>query len=743
MRQPHHPGLALALSLGIVYFLSYSGLFHSVDEQSLLAMAETALTGEGWHVNQMEWEQAWNPPQSAPGPDGNLYVYKRGFLLSILALPLFALGKGWSGAGAVGMALLLGPLITAATAYLLYRLLRRLDLPPGGAAIGVLAWGVGTLAFPYARMLFTEPMAAFSILLAFDALAAWRQERRMGWLPLAGIGLGLLFINKLANAVVIPLFGIYFLAVLWQDRRNPHRWPNLIGSGLAFAIPIVGGLLLLIAYNVTSFGVPLAAPFSEVEGFTTPLPLGLGGLLFSPGKGLLWYVPLAWLAIPGIIVGWRAQRHRAERLLALGIFLALLLLYSTWFDWAGGRSWGPRFLIPALPLLIVLIAPLLTWDQPRSRRIGVSLLLSLSVLAQLPGVLTNVSIEEGRQLAAGISLEQLYWSWQHSPLWLSWSAILDGRLEPLIFQPFFWQRGPWLVLGAALLAITFTVWGMRSHSPHRNLKWILAILSTAILALSLPIAANGDPRWHEISSEPAENEAIWTHLAVSALPDDILVLDLLPYIDILGRTSIWMDQAPAPPSYIGWSRKEELSAAHQDQLARWLSPYTRIWLSLQGTPPGSDESTTERWLDSWGYRGGERWFGSQRLVEFGAPVEDDPLWRAGPLQSPSITLEDVAVRQGRGASLRLVDLRWQPSSAPNLRFSLQALDGDGRLISQIDRAPAGARPGDDPLDRVAMTLPSGEITLILKLYDAASGLAIPWQGVNGPVDGLILEAHAR
>ncbi|MBX2998723.1 MAG: phospholipid carrier-dependent glycosyltransferase [Caldilineaceae bacterium] len=743
MRQPHLPGLTLALLLGIIYLLSYSGLFHSVDEQSLLAMTETALTGEGWHVNQMEWEQAWNPPQSAPGPDGNLYVYKRGFLLSILALPFFALGKGWPGAGAVGMALLIGPLISAATAYLLYRLLRRTDLSPRGAALGVLAWGLGTLALPYARMLFTEPMAAFSIVLALDALVAWRQERRLRWLPLAGIGLGLLFINKLANVIVVPFFGFYFIAVLWQDRHSAHALRTFIHSGLAFALPIVGGFLLLIAYNIASFGVPLAAPFSGVEGFTTPILSGLNGLLFSPGKGLLWYVPLAWLVIPGFIVGWRTGIHRAERLLALGIFLALLLLYAAWFDWAGGRSWGPRFLVPALPLLIVLIAPLLAWDQPRIARIGVAALLILSVLAQLPGVLTNVSVEEGRQLAAGISLDQLYWDWRHSPLWVSWSAISGGRLEPLILQPFFWQRGPWLVLASAALAISLTLLGMRS----RRRLWLPAILSAAlsaaILALSLPIAANGDPRWHETSSEPAENEAIWSLLAATAQPDDILVLDLLPYFDILGRTSIWMDQAPAPPSYIGWSRKDELDAADQERLARWLSPYARVWLSLQGTPPGSDESTTERWLDRWGYRGSERWFGGQRLVEYGVPVEDDPLWRAGPVRSPSITLAEVAVRQGRGSSIRLVDLRWNSISSPDLRFSLQLLDAEGRLVKQIDRTPAGARRGNDLLDRVAMTLPPGEFTLILKLYDAISGSTIPWHGEDGHVDWLILEAHAR
>jgi hypothetical protein len=44
---------------------------------------------------------------------------------------------------------------------------------------------------------------------------------------------------------------------------------------------------------------------------------------------------------------------------------------------------------------------------------------------------------------------------------------------------------------------------------------------------------------------------------------------------------------------------------------------------------------------------------------------------------------------------------------------------------------------------VAVTLPSGASTLILKLYNATNGLTLPWEGANGPVDWLILEAHAR
>lgn len=731
----------LAVTLWAIYLISYSGLIHSVDEQSLLAMGETLLTGQGWHVNQIAWEQAWSPPQSAPGVDGNLYVYKRGFLLAILALPLFALGKVSDGQGAVQSAMLLGPFLSALTGYVLYRALRRLAVTPPVAVIAVLAWGLATPAFTYARMLFTEPMAALSIIVAFAALLAWRGDGR--WrkrhLVLAGAGLGLLFVNKLANAVVIPVFGLYVLYGLAQQWRGGHSWRALVVSGLAFGLPILAGLAAAIGYNLASFGAFLATPFSGEEGFTTPIWIGLSGLLFSPGKGLIWYAPLLWLLIPGLWIGLRRPQHRAERLLALGVFVTLLGIYAAWFDWAGGRSWGPRFLVPALPLLVILTTPVLSWltEPRRLRRWLVTVVLFVSVAAQLPGVLTNPSVEEARLLSR-VSTEQMYWHWQDSPLIFGWQAILDGRWEPLITQPHFWQQPlAWGVVVAVLAALAGIVWGMGS-ARLRGWGVILATAGALALTVLLTVTANGDPRWHETSSDPAENLAIWSFLgetvAETGNTDDVVLLDLIPYFDILGRTSIWMDRAPTPPAYIGWQRRPQLTEADQAQLTSWLQPYARVWLSLQGTPPGAPDATTERWLDEWAYRGEERWFGTQRLVLYAVPSEDSPTQQIGPTESEAIGLRQASVRVGRNANIRLVDLAWAAADAPNLRFSLQVLNAQGQLTTQIDRLPAGVTGGDGAIDRLGVTLPSDDAIIILKLYDAATGQPIPWQ-----VDGTTQE----
>jgi hypothetical protein len=90
------------------------------------------------------------------------------------------------------------------------------------------------------------------------------------------------------------------------------------------------------------------------EAFDFPAPLGLYGLLLSPGKGVFLYAPILLLAFVYAGAMWR--RGRAEVVLVLGITLGYLALYCRWYDWMGGLAWGPRFLVPLIPLWVACSA---------------------------------------------------------------------------------------------------------------------------------------------------------------------------------------------------------------------------------------------------------------------------------------------------------------------------------------------------------------------------------------------------
>ena len=99
--------------------------------------------------------------------------------------------------------------MTALTGAVLYRVARRLGVRWGTGAGPRSAWGLGTLAWPYSRTLFTEPTAALGLSLAlYGAVKNRRVSGRAATraLVLAGSGLALLTLAKQANAVVgLPL----------------------------------------------------------------------------------------------------------------------------------------------------------------------------------------------------------------------------------------------------------------------------------------------------------------------------------------------------------------------------------------------------------------------------------------------------------------------------------------------------------------------------------------------------------
>jgi hypothetical protein len=734
------------LALLLIYLLGYSGLFHSIDEHASLAVTESLLVEGRWHTNQMAWEQGWEPSQNALGLDGNLYS-KKGTAIPLLALPLFGLGKFWPGIGAVQTVLLLMPLISAATAYVFYRLARRLDFAPGTAILGALAWGTATPAFPYARTLFSEPVAALGLCLALYAMVGARPftQTRTRSLLLAGGGMALVMLARQANTVALLPFGVYWLYLLWEDRaafRLARLWREALALG---TLPLLA-LLWMMAQSYAHFGRILGHPLDPVEGFTTPILTGLVGLLVSPGKGLIWYLPLV-LLIPFGLPHWRRNGRLPEFLLALAIFVITLLLYSVWWDWPGGTAWGPRLILFTTPALVLMALPALAQIANGAgwRRVAVAGVLILSILAQLPGVLVNTAVLEGWEFYIGVTQEQRLWTWTHAPLVSHWRSLLVDRIvEPLWLQPFFWQQPPGrsiLMVGMALMAAILIVVGLRrAWQPHgQPLALVAAALSLVILMGMLPVAAQNDPRWHERGAEPEDNQQLWAYLTETAQRGDMAIVDMLLYYDMLGRTAAWMNAGPPQLAYIGWIRTPV--GEDPQALAGWLDDYNRVWLSLAMTPPGSPESTTEQWLDGWAYRGRQIWFGTQRLVEYLLPADETLAVSTAAFRfGGDLWLDRFSVHQGKDPAFRLVELTWRNADDPDLRYSVQVLDREGRVIEQLDRPPGSSQPGTD---RIAIAVPAEGYTLILKSYNAATGEAFSLFTAEGHLVGDYLVLDER
>ncbi|NIV28231.1 MAG: phospholipid carrier-dependent glycosyltransferase, partial [Anaerolineae bacterium] len=176
----------------------------------------------------------------------------------------------------VQTAMLTNGAITALTGVLVYLLLRRLRYSYGIALLSALAFGLGTMAWPYARYLFSESLAGLGLLLSFYFLVRLRDEQDLPSALWAGAGLGIAMLARLNNALAAPFLGLLLLVYLY--RQHGRDWRKWIGPVVLFGLPVVASLAITGWYNWLRFGSPLTTGYLAQEEFATPFFEGLYGL---------------------------------------------------------------------------------------------------------------------------------------------------------------------------------------------------------------------------------------------------------------------------------------------------------------------------------------------------------------------------------------------------------------------------------------------------------------------------------
>ncbi|HEY75270.1 MAG TPA: hypothetical protein G4O00_03695 [Thermoflexia bacterium] len=244
---------------------------------------------------------------------------------------------------------------------LLYRFLGHVLPSPGLRWLLVLAYGLGTIAWPYSTVFYGHQLAAVLLFGAF--YLAWR-VRRGTLRPRALWAVGaLLGLTVLVEFPALPAAALLTLYTLRPETRKPGTLRPLLPILLA-ALPFA---LLLGYYNATCFGSPFTssyrylANFPEISGygflgFGPPRLEALWGITFSPYRGLFYLSPFLLLALPGFWAWVKEREWRVEGLLA-GAFVGVqFFLITCWYDWRGGFAIGPRNLLLILPYLVVAVA---------------------------------------------------------------------------------------------------------------------------------------------------------------------------------------------------------------------------------------------------------------------------------------------------------------------------------------------------------------------------------------------------
>ena len=144
-------------------------------------------------------------------------------------------------------------------------------------------------------------------------------------------------------------------------------------------VPVLLWIGVIAWYNWSRFGDVTEFGYAE-SPLTLSAPLNFLGLIFSPGKGLLFYSPLIALGILGLPRMWKADANLVLALLAFFVALTCMAGLSTYW---GDEVWGPRYIVPAAWTLLV---PIAWWASTVTRQKVLAGVACLAVVVQVIGV---------------------------------------------------------------------------------------------------------------------------------------------------------------------------------------------------------------------------------------------------------------------------------------------------------------------------------------------------------------------
>jgi hypothetical protein len=378
-------------------------------------------------------------------------------------------------------------LVTALSASLLYLLLRRRAAAPVALPL-TLAYAFGTTTWVISsQALWQHGMAE---LLVIGALLLLTGPCTAARALAAGLLCGLIAGNRPPDVILAAALGAYGL--FWAGRR---------AMLLAAAAALPMGLVLLYNLGVAGhfaggYGLKGKAGF-----FRHDLLSGLGGLLFSPARGLFVFSPFLLF----LVLAWRhLPRDRGERALTLaisaGVALQLLLYAKT--DWRGGISWGPRYLTDLLPLLLWMLVPVVAALHGLGRTCFL-LAVGAAVAIEAIGAFWYTGATDSAIFAAARGPYQMRaaWDWRNAPFvaslqeglaptgmmigiggGLDAGEDLDGGFRTAAARLRAHQQGP----GYWLTAYTSKA---RFQEPRQEMNTFLTAL---LLDLLDPLAASGD-----------------------------------------------------------------------------------------------------------------------------------------------------------------------------------------------------------------------------------------------------------
>jgi len=364
------------------------------------------------------------------GADGHYYS-KYGIGQSLIAIPLYLggliLGRVMPFPGIHFFTrfstAMLNPLVSALVCTLVFGFCTRLGFPTRPAVTLTLVYGLGTIAWPYSKTFYSEPLVTMFLLASVYALVFLKNTDRMAKLLLAGGLWGASIMVKLTALIVAPALLLYLVA---RGRKKGQHPRSLIGDLALLFAPVLGSVSAIFWYNAVRFGSGFDTGYRAVNWSLTGGVMGLHGLLFSPGRGLFLYMPIVILSAPALLNFYKQHKWEAT-LFSLSV-AAYTLVHSAYNSWEGGGVWGPRLLLPMIPFLII---PLGSFLPAISKRKWLEFLFVALLFCSILIQISAISVSNIRHLQAVYTdspvnfYDRTFFQLAYSPLLGQWRSLLE------------------------------------------------------------------------------------------------------------------------------------------------------------------------------------------------------------------------------------------------------------------------------------------------------------------------------
>jgi len=537
---------------------------------------------------------------------------------------------------------------------------------------------------------------------------------------LTGLAIGVGFMVKLMPLLILPV-AVQTLR-RWGDEPGngalrrvgrflwSYRWAIVCVGTTVIAIGVIAAPFLIarpdllsasfVSMNARSswesvwaildgyyWGGNIEAPLSQRADPAT-------ALIVQHDSSLPWPAISAAFALVYLVLWLRMKDWRdARRVVAFaGLSTLLFLLYS--------KGYSPQFLVFVLPFVVLLL--------PGARGLGYIVLLTANNLAEWPFY---------QVMFVG------------HPWFLIWVVIVRTTLflmlivefAELAYGPFrpHWSRAwRWSSIGLALtLALSFLPAGLVAADTYRADHLAASPCREAIIALT---------------AGPAPDAPV-------LFTDRSLFKCFRPYL------------APNQPRLFQTPAWDDVPLVLDDAMTRTLTDLaTRpgaLWVVFAGEADQPSNDVLESWLVDHAYPVASRWFPTCRVTRYATGPEGTPhaidATFAGVAHLADAAVAPTTARPGDAIRVRL---RWQPlaptSSIPNRTVFVHLRNAAGQTVAQRDAPPANGfqptsswRAGQDVLDRHGIVVPSdapaGAYTLVVGLYDPASGARVPLSAAAG------------